>query len=110
MAQLLLFVAAPVAVAAGLAWLLTYWWARRRLDAAGEFSDAARGDAEELAWRLRDLQESLAAGLPVDADEFYPPRMPRMEGLLIDAAEQDLRRSFRIRRLTRRAERAASQT
>jgi hypothetical protein len=111
MIQLALIVAVPVMAGAGLACLITASWYRKRLDAAEDVADAARGDAQGLAEALRGLQAAVAAGLPVEGAEL-DPGLPRSEALFIEALERDLRRPvpLRVRRLIRRAERAASQT
>lgn len=106
--------AVTVLAAFGLGYLTAKWRDLGRVTRAEDLSDAARGDADGLAEDLRALQEALAAGLPLDASQLTPPRMPRMEELFLEAAERSLRcrrpLPVRVRRSIRRAERAASQT
>lgn len=107
----LLLAAATLACAFGLGYMAASWRYRRRALIAEEQMDAARDDAKGLAEALQGLQVALAAGIPVDIDNF-DPGMPRTEALFIDSLERGLRRPLplRVRRSIRRAERAASQT
>lgn len=90
MVHLAIITAVPALALAGLVWCFTAAWYRNRLIDANELADAARDDATNLAMALRGLQESLAAGFPIDRAELAPPRMPRTEKYLLDAAAREV--------------------
>lgn len=87
----------------GTGYLAAMWRYRRRALLAEERADAAVEDADCLAEDLRGLQAALADGFRFDTVQLDPPRMPRTEALFFDAAERQLRRSWRRARSRRRA-------
>lgn len=86
----------------GLGYLAAMWRYRRRAQLAEERADAAVEDADGLAEDLRGLQAAIADGFRFDTVQLDPPRMRRTEALFFDAAERQLRRSWRRARSRRR--------